>query len=151
MTTSPVAHYSLVIPAYNEENRIKPLFDAITQFDGELIVVCDGEDGTADIVDQIAAYRPDLTIRCLRFDHRLGKGGGVIAGIQIASFPLVGYFDADSILSSESFSGCITRTPNVGQRFSKNQQLMQYYPRWSPGDSNSMWNCSGDSGKVATG
>jgi len=99
MTTSPVAHYSLVIPAYNEENRIKPLFDAITQFDGELIVVCDGEDGTADIVDQIAAYRPDLTIRCLRFDHRLGKGGGVIAGIQIASFPLVGYFDADGSTS----------------------------------------------------
>ena len=99
MTTRPEAQYSLVIPAYNEESRIKPLFDAITGFDGELIVVCDGEDGTADIVDRIAASRPDLNIRCLRFDHRLGKGGGVIAGLEEARLPLVGYFDADGSTS----------------------------------------------------
>jgi dolichol-phosphate mannosyltransferase len=99
MTTRPEAQYSLVIPAYNEESRIKPLFDAITGFDGELIVVCDGEDGTADIVDRIAASRPDLNIRCLRFDRRLGKGGGVIAGLEEARLPLVGYFDADGSTS----------------------------------------------------
>jgi dolichol-phosphate mannosyltransferase len=99
MTNRPEAQYSLVIPAYNEENRIKPLFDAIYGFDGELIVVCDGEDGTAEIVDQIAASRPDLNIRCLRFDHRLGKGGGVMAGLREAKLPLVGYFDADGSTS----------------------------------------------------
>ena len=95
MTTPPESRYSLVIPAYNEEQRIIPLFDAIHGFDGELIVVCDGVDGTADIVDRIASERLDLTIRCLRFDHRLGKGGGVIAGLMAARSPLVGYFDAD--------------------------------------------------------
>jgi dolichol-phosphate mannosyltransferase len=95
MTTPPESRYSLVIPAYNEEQRIIPLFDAIHGFDGELIVVCDGVDGTADIVDRIASGRLDLTIRCLRFDHRLGKGGGVIAGLLAARSPLVGYFDAD--------------------------------------------------------
>jgi glycosyltransferase involved in cell wall biosynthesis len=95
MTTTPKEKYSLVIPAYNEEDRITPLFDAITGFEGELIVVCDGTDGTADVVDQIATLRQDLNIRCLRFDHRLGKGGGVIAGLKAARSPLVGYFDAD--------------------------------------------------------
>jgi glycosyltransferase involved in cell wall biosynthesis len=95
MTTTPEIKYSLVIPAYNEEHRITPLFDAITGFDGELIVVCDGADRTADIVDRIATRRQDLTIRCLRFDHRLGKGGGVIAGLVAARSPLLGYFDAD--------------------------------------------------------
>ena len=95
MTKTPDEKYSLVIPAYNEEDRIMPLFDTIAGFDGELIVVCDGDDGTADVVDRIAARRQDLTIRCLRFDHRLGKGGGVIAGLMAARFPLVGYFDAD--------------------------------------------------------
>lgn len=99
MTTRPEARYSLVIPAYNEEQRIIPLFDAIHGFEGELIVVCDGVDATADIVDRIASRRQDLTIRCLRFDHRLGKGGGVIAGLMAAKSPLVGYFDADGSTS----------------------------------------------------
>ena len=101
MTTPHEAQYSLIIPAYNEEHRIMPLFDAIHQFDGELIVVCDGRDGTADIVDRIAAQRKDLSVRCLRFDHRLGKGGGVIAGLNAARSPLVGYFDADGSTSVE--------------------------------------------------
>src|SRR5665647_229339 len=101
MTTRPEARYSLVIPAYNEEQRIIPLFDAIHGFEGELIVVCDGVDATADIVDRIASRRQDLTIRCLRFDHRLGKGGGVIAGLMAAKSPLVGYFDADGSTSIE--------------------------------------------------
>ena len=101
MTTPPEAQYSLIIPAYNEEHRISPLFDAIDRFDGEIIVVCDGKDSTADIVDRIAAQRQDLTIRCLRFDQRLGKGGGVIAGLMAARSPLVGYFDADGSTSIE--------------------------------------------------
>jgi len=99
MTSKPETRYSLVIPAYNEEHRIIPLFDAIYAFDGELIVICDGVDGTADIVDQIATRRQDLTIRCLRFDHRLGKGGGVIAGLQAARFSRIGFFDADGSTS----------------------------------------------------
>jgi len=95
MTPSPTPRYSLVIPAYNEEKRIAGLFDAITSFDGELIVVCDGNDHTADVVDAIAKGRPDLVIRCLRFPARLGKGGGVIAGLKAARAPFVGYTDAD--------------------------------------------------------
>jgi dolichol-phosphate mannosyltransferase len=101
MNTTPEVQYSLIIPAYNEEHRITPLFDAIGRFDGELIVVCDGWDSTADIVDRIAARRQDLTILCLRFDHRLGKGGGVIAGLMAARSPFVGYFDADGSTSVE--------------------------------------------------
>ncbi len=99
MTTDPGIPYSLVIPAYNEEHRISPLLLGITRFDGELIVVCDGTDWTADVVKNIAARRGDLRIRCLRFDHRLGKGGGVIAGLAAAQAPLVGYFDADGSTS----------------------------------------------------
>ena len=95
MITPVEVPYSLVIPAYNEEHRIIPLFEGIRNFEGELIVVCDGTDRTADVVDRIAADRNDLTIRCLRFDNRLGKGGGVIAGLTAARAPLVGFFDAD--------------------------------------------------------
>lgn len=95
MTQEHPVPFSLVIPAYNEENRIRPLFDAIRAFDGELIVVCDGTDRTAAVVEEIARARSDLSIRCLTFDHRLGKGGGVIAGLSAARAPRVGFFDAD--------------------------------------------------------
>jgi dolichol-phosphate mannosyltransferase len=95
MNTAPDFPYCLVIPAYNEEKRIRPLFDAIGHFDGELIVVCDGMDRTAFVVEEIARTRTDLAIRCLTFNHRLGKGGGVMAGLSVARAPLVGFFDAD--------------------------------------------------------
>jgi glycosyltransferase involved in cell wall biosynthesis len=97
--TIPGVSFSLVIPAYNEENRIQLLFEEIPAFDGELIVVCDGTDRTAECVSRIAGRRKDLTIRCLEFDHRLGKGGGVIEGLKTARAPLVGYFDADGSTS----------------------------------------------------
>ncbi|NMB78235.1 MAG: glycosyltransferase family 2 protein [Methanomicrobiales archaeon] len=100
-TGNTIPNMSLVIPAYNEERRITLFFDSIRQFDGELIVVCDGTDRTAEIVDAIAARRADLVIRCLRFDHRLGKGGGVLAGLREAQAPLVGYVDADGSTSME--------------------------------------------------
>ena len=95
MNTAPDIPYSLVIPAYNEENRIRNLFDTIGRFDGELIVVCDGTDGTARVIEEITRTRTDLSIRCLTFDHRLGKGGGVMAGLSAARAPLVGFCDAD--------------------------------------------------------
>jgi len=99
MTFTSDIRYSLVIPAYNEEKRIGTLFDTITGFDGELIVVCDGTDATAEVVERIAQKRADLLIRCLRFEKRLGKGGGVIAGLAAARAPLVGYVDADGSTS----------------------------------------------------
>ncbi|HEX3002124.1 MAG TPA: glycosyltransferase, partial [Methanoregula sp.] len=52
-------------------------------------------DRTAEIVKTIAGRRTDLVIRCLEFDHRLGKGGGVRAGLASARASRVGYFDAD--------------------------------------------------------
>ena len=75
MKTTPEPHYSLVIPAYNEENRIIPLFDAITSFDGELIVVCDGNDRTAEVVEAIASRRRELLIRSLRFERPARERG----------------------------------------------------------------------------
>jgi dolichol-phosphate mannosyltransferase len=113
MTTTTIPEKSLVIPAYNEENRIMLFFDSITRFEGELIVVCDGTDRTAGIVEAVAVQRPDLTIRCLRFDHRLGKGGGVIAGLQEARAPLVGYVDADGSTSMEEMIRLFSSLPSA--------------------------------------
>ncbi len=86
---------TLVIPAYNEEKRIRTLLDDVSSFIGELIFVCDGTDATAEFVTAFAAAHPDLRIRCLQFGQRLGKGGGILAGMQEATGRYVGYMDAD--------------------------------------------------------
>ena len=99
MTPPSEPSESLVIPAYNEENRIRQFLESITGFRGEIIVVCDGTDRTAGIVLDVARRRSDLSIRCLNFDHRLGKGGGVIAGLAEAKGSVVGYVDADGSTS----------------------------------------------------
>jgi len=121
MSSPPDPRHSLVIPAYNEEHRIGELFDRIRHFDGELIVVCDGNDRTADVVNKIAAARPDLVIRCLIFQHRLGKGGGVRAGMQAAKAPYIGFFDADgSTMISEMdrlFSLLVSADAVIGSRW----------------------------------
>ena len=89
------ADCTLVIPAYNEERRVRSVLDDVSGFKGDLVFVCDGADATAEIVDAFAADHPSLAIRCLTYPTRLGKGGGVVAGMKAAATPFVGYMDAD--------------------------------------------------------
>ncbi|MDK2916413.1 MAG: dolichol-phosphate mannosyltransferase [Euryarchaeota archaeon] len=89
------ADCTLVIPAYNEERRIRSLLDDVSGFKGKLVFVCDGTDATAEIIGAFAEAHPSLSIRCLTFPTRLGKGGGVVAGMKAATTPYVGYMDAD--------------------------------------------------------
>lgn len=86
---------TVIIPAYNEEARILPLLADLEQFHWTVIVVCDGTDRTADAVENFATDHPLMALTCLRFDHRLGKGGGVLAGIRAAETVYVGFLDAD--------------------------------------------------------
>ena len=77
MNALPDIRYSPVIPAYNEEERIRRVFDRIGDFEGGLVVVCDGDDCTPGVVDQISASRPGLNTRCLRFGHRMEELPGL--------------------------------------------------------------------------
>lgn len=93
------ADCTLVIPAYNEERRIRSLLEDVAGFGGELIFVCDGTDDTPAVIDAFAAEHPALSIRCLTFPDRLGKGGGIVAGLREASTAYAGYMDADGSTS----------------------------------------------------
>ena len=75
------ADCTLVIPAYNEERRIRSLLMDISGFAGDLVFVCDGTDATPAVIGAFAADHPSLRIRCLTFPVRLGKGGGVFCGM----------------------------------------------------------------------
>jgi len=95
----PAPPFTLVIPAYNEAERIANLLAQIEGADGEFIFVCDGDDDTPRIVMQFAHAHPGMNIRCLHRAGRMGKGSAIRDGISMASAPLVGYVDADASTS----------------------------------------------------
>jgi dolichol-phosphate mannosyltransferase len=100
LTAAPgPATISIVVPTYNERERLGDLVEAIfaayraERIDGELIVVDDNSpDGTGAVADQLAArYR----IRVVHRAGKLGLGTAVIEGFEAATAPIVGVIDAD--------------------------------------------------------
>lgn len=110
-----------MIPAYNEEEEIEStLGDYYTyfseQYEGEfeLIVVTDGcTDETPEIVRSFSEENEGITH--LNFPKRLGKGGGVIKGVNEAQGDLIGYTDADGAATPREFHKLIrTSTQHDG-------------------------------------
>jgi glycosyltransferase involved in cell wall biosynthesis len=99
---------SVVIPAYNEAERIAPtLVEAHAFFSGrndayEIVVVDDGStDRTAEIVERMALDMPQL--RLVRMDKNSGKGAAVARGM-VASKGVVRLFaDADGSTPFDEF------------------------------------------------
>lgn len=94
---------SLVIPAYNEEDRLpdslKEIVDFTKQqaFESEVIVVDDGsEDRTASLVDEFHSRYPFITV--IRNPHR-GKGYAVQTGMLAARGKYLFLCDADLSMS----------------------------------------------------
>jgi dolichyl-phosphate beta-glucosyltransferase len=97
-----LADLSLVIPVYNEAERLPATLGRLTSFargEGlalELVVADDGStDATAQVCQAwIAAYDAGPAVRLVRIAHR-GKGAAVRAGLASVTAPVVGYCDAD--------------------------------------------------------
>ncbi len=95
---------SIVIPAYNEEDRLPGyLREVVTFLDGragggEIIVVDDGSvDGTAAVVERFAVHSP--SVRLLRLPENRGKGYAVRTGILSATGRSRLFTDADGATS----------------------------------------------------
>jgi glycosyltransferase involved in cell wall biosynthesis len=85
---------SLVIPAYNEADRIRPTLKDIMGNLGnlkEVIVVTDGNDSTPEVAK---SFGPK--IRVLEYNKKLGRGGAIIEGFRAASGNVVCFIDADN-------------------------------------------------------
>lgn len=96
---------TLVIPAYNEADRIRRVLEDCRDFHGQIVVVCDGTDATAAEVRRWSGrHTGPPRITCLEFPHRLGKGGGVLAGIAETSTPCVGFMDADGSVTAREMT-----------------------------------------------
>jgi glycosyltransferase involved in cell wall biosynthesis len=111
----------LLIPAYNEEERIGPVLREFAsyfqrEFPGrfELVVILNGcRDNTLGVVHEAAKDFP--SIRALNFPAPIGKGGALIEGLKLASIAdIIGYVDADGATSPEAFHHLVKRLDDTG-------------------------------------
>ncbi len=95
---------SIVIPAYNEEARIRASLESVHQYlkrqgtEAEIVVVDDGSvDGTAAILERAAGAGGDarVAVRLLRNGRNRGKGYSVKHGVLLSRGDLVLVSDAD--------------------------------------------------------
>jgi dolichyl-phosphate beta-glucosyltransferase len=96
----PAPFYSIIIPAYNEAERIGGSLDRIlsyiaeSRWSAEIIVVSDGSgDGTLQVVQEYARRNP--IIRVLENPGNRGKGYSVRNGMLNASGQVLLFTDAD--------------------------------------------------------
>ncbi|MBV6497583.1 MAG: glycosyltransferase family 2 protein [Acidobacteria bacterium ACB1] len=93
---------SIVIPAFNESERIAPGLAKILTYirerkiDGELIVVDDGSsDDTAEVARNVASEYSDIETNVIRYEQNRGKGYAVKTGLLAARADIALFSDAD--------------------------------------------------------
>jgi dolichyl-phosphate beta-glucosyltransferase len=93
-------NYSIIIPAYNEEQRIVSTIQSIAEYfqerkaDYEIIVVDDGSsDKTAQVVRGLAQENPQIEL--IQLPQNCGKGVAVKTGMLRANKNFALYTDAD--------------------------------------------------------
>lgn len=130
----------LLIPAYNEEERIGPVLREFVRHFRErypgsfqIVVVLNGcRDNTLGVVEGVAREYPE--IRFLNFTEAIGKGGALIEGLKLApSADLIGYVDADGATGPAAFLSLAHLTAQaecvIGSRWLPGSVLHQSQPR----------------------
>lgn len=106
----------ILIPAYNEEQRIEPVLRSYAAYfrehyaaPFEIVVILNGcRDNTLGRVRRAAEIFPE--IRWTVFDAPIGKGGALIEGLKLApQAGLIGFTDADGATSPASFLELVQR------------------------------------------
>lgn len=104
---------SIIIPAYNEEARIKRTIERLVDgFPGqEIIVVCDGQDKSKEIVNRLSSEYSNILL--LSFNGRLGKGGALVQGFKAAKGQAICFVDADESVSIDDLKGMFQALSDV--------------------------------------
>lgn len=99
-------YLSVIIPAYNEENRIKGTLEAVynyllrQDYSWEVIVVSDGSsDRTVEVVSEFISNKPEINLIANTKNH--GKGYVVRQGMLAAQGDFRLFTDADNSTSIE--------------------------------------------------
>ena len=120
---------SIIVPCYNEENRIKPLLTELIQFSKnnlknyEIIVINDGsKDRTLDVLKEFSK-----DIKLISYDKNKGKGGAVREGVLSSAGEKVLFIDADGSIQPDEIPKMLKKLDDydvvVGDRASKNSDV----------------------------
>jgi glycosyltransferase involved in cell wall biosynthesis len=126
----------LLIPAYNEEERIEPVLREYGEYFKEhyrgqfqLVVVLNGcKDDTIGVVRRVAADYSFISAD--EFKDPIGKGGALIEGLRLAPLTdVIGYVDADGASPPQAFHDLVKRIGEadcvIGSRWLKGAVLHQ--------------------------
>ncbi|HHH77960.1 MAG TPA: glycosyltransferase [Thermoplasmatales archaeon] len=103
--------YSIVIPVYNEEDNIIPLYGKISSVMGnagdyEVIFIDDGStDSTFDKIKEL--NKSNENVRCIRFGRNFGKTPALMAGFEHASGDVIITMDGDLQNDPEDIPGLV--------------------------------------------
>ena len=125
---------SVVVPLYNEEESLRPLYGAITNavtplgVSYEIVFVDDGSrDGTVRVADEIA--RADTRVCLVKFRRNYGQTPAMAAGIAQASGEVIVTMDGD-LQNDPADIGALLRKIDegydivVGWRFDRQDKLI---------------------------
>jgi glycosyltransferase involved in cell wall biosynthesis len=129
----------LLIPAYNEEDRIEPVLrnycrDLREGFRGafRIVVVLNGcRDNTLGVVRRVGDELPEISY--LNFPEPIGKGGALIEGLKLApTADVIGYVDADGATGPTALLSLVDLLPQadcvIGSRWLPGSILHQSQP-----------------------
>ena len=132
---------SIIIPAYNEEERISPTLRAVDAFLAnqgiryEILVVDDGStDGTVALVEAMSTELPAL--RCLPCLSNRGKGHAVRVGMLAATGEVRLMCDADGSMPAEEMPKLIAPIFSgqadiaIGSRYAAGATTTASQPAW---------------------
>ena len=120
---------SIIVPCYNEENRIKPFLTSLIQFSKdnlksyEIIVVNDGsKDKTLDVLKEFSK-----DIKLISYEKNKGKGGAVREGVLSSIGEKVLFIDADGSIQPDEMPKMLEKLDSydvvVGDRASKDSDV----------------------------
>ena len=93
-----MSNISLIIPCYNEEKNIKPLFDEVSRLqkkiDLEFIVVNNGSEDKTE--KEINIFKKKIKyIKVVKVKKNIGFGNGVKKGLQKSTSDIICYTHGD--------------------------------------------------------
>ncbi len=132
----PAVDLTMVVPTYNERERLAELVDAVFAAAAragvalEIVIVDDNSpDGTGALADELAA-RHRITV--VHRSGKLGLGTAVVEGFRLATAAIVGVMDAD-------FSHPPAQVPRMLRVFQGTRADLLVASRYIPGGSTPNW------------
>ena len=132
-----MTEYSIIIPAYNEEKRIRDTLIKYADFfrntgkSFEILVVLNGcRDKTIDVVKELKKKYNEINYA--DYEEAIGKGGALLEGFKLVKGNLITYTDADGSTLPETLYELSEKISDydgiIGSRWIKGAKILKKQP-----------------------